>query len=332
MAITVEVHGCEPWLTLEWEEKNLFPLAVREPSFDPSTDAHIFYEETLVRVDLYRKVPIEKRYGLLLEPSLGRPFAAQSLAHLHNYRMILTHDPSLLSLHRTYRMNLFGTSWVQEDDLCIVPSKNLIVSIVTSGLNRLPGHRLRLSLCKALYERKLDVDIFGRDIPWGPFIENKRDGIAPYLFSIAIENCQINNYFTEKLIDCFVTRTVPIYWGCPNIADFFDPTGLIVFEDTKDFWRKLMPIFEDPYGTYEKHKRGLEENFRRAAETYNARYAWGGVAKRITEEVHTPFVKPSLSMKDRAKFQLLSVEFLLKCGGVRPMVSKKIKTVFGATR
>ena len=40
-------------------------------------------------------------------------------------------------------------------------------------------------------------------------------------FSIATENAAVDNYFTEKLMDCFLTKTVPIYYGSSNIGEFF---------------------------------------------------------------------------------------------------------------
>ena len=48
-----------------------------------------------------------------------------------------------------------------------------------------------------------------------------------WMFHIAIENVSRDDYFTEKLLDCFLTRTVPIYWGCPNISNYFDAEGII---------------------------------------------------------------------------------------------------------
>ena len=51
-------------------------------------------------------------------------------------------------------------------------------------------------------------------------------------FHIAIESTSTINYFTEKLIDALITKTVPIYWGCPNIGDFFDTRGIISIHDT----------------------------------------------------------------------------------------------------
>jgi hypothetical protein len=46
------------------------------------------------------------------------------------------------------------------------------------------------------------------------------------MFHICIENTSIDNYFSEKLIDCFLTKTIPIYYGCPNIFRFFDIRGM----------------------------------------------------------------------------------------------------------
>jgi hypothetical protein len=50
-------------------------------------------------------------------------------------------------------------------------------------------------------------------------------------FHIAIESTSTINYFSEKLIDALITKTVPIYWGCPNIGDFFDTRGIISIND-----------------------------------------------------------------------------------------------------
>jgi hypothetical protein len=49
-----------------------------------------------------------------------------------------------------------------------------------------------------------------------------------YQYSIVIENSREINYFSEKLLDCLLTKTVPIYFGCPNISDYFDTEGWIL--------------------------------------------------------------------------------------------------------
>ena len=52
------------------------------------------------------------------------------------------------------------------------------------------------------------MTVFGRG--YDP-IEFKIDGLKDYRFSVVIENCKRDYWFTEKLIDCFVTGTIPIY-------------------------------------------------------------------------------------------------------------------------
>jgi hypothetical protein len=65
------------------------------------------------------------------------------------------------------------------------------------------------------------------------------------------------------LIDCFATWTVPIYWGAPDIAEYFNAKGMYVFESIKQIldWRQLFNR-----GTYESMLPYIEENYYRATE------------------------------------------------------------------
>lgn len=69
------------------------------------------------------------------------------------------------------------------------------------------------------------VTLMGRS--YAPF-EHKHDGLAPFRFSVAIENIRVQGYFSKKLVDALLCETVPIYWGAPDVADYFDPGGMIV--------------------------------------------------------------------------------------------------------
>jgi len=53
------------------------------------------------------------------------------------------------------------------------------------------------------------------------------------MFHIAIENIKRENLYTEKILDAFLTKTVPIYYGCSNIGEFFNEDGIETF-DTAD--------------------------------------------------------------------------------------------------
>lgn len=71
-----------------------------------------------------------------------------------------------------------------------------------------------------IFNTETGVDIYGYEYK-SLHPKFKDDALFPYKFSIAIENSSQENYFTEKINDCFLTWSIPIYWGCPNISEYF---------------------------------------------------------------------------------------------------------------
>ncbi len=61
------------------------------------------------------------------------------------------------------------------------------------------------------------MDIFGHGVR--P-VENKFDALDPYRYHLAIENHTALHHWTEKLADPILSLCVPIYHGCPNVADY----------------------------------------------------------------------------------------------------------------
>jgi len=81
------------------------------------------------------------------------------------------------------------------------------------------------------------------------------------MFSITIENSKEDYMFTEKLIDCFLTGTIPIYYGCPSIGKFFNIDGIIVI-NTLDDLTNILPTLNDDL--YNKIKPYIEDNYNKA--------------------------------------------------------------------
>ena len=78
------------------------------------------------------------------------------------------------------------------------------------------------------------------------------------MFHIAVENSRNLNYYTDKIVDCFATKTIPIYWGAPNIGDYFNKDGIITFENEEDLIDILNNLTEKDY----KNKlEAVEENY-----------------------------------------------------------------------
>jgi hypothetical protein len=70
----------------------------------------------------------------------------------------------------------------------------------------------------------VDFDLYGRG--FAP-IPDKWDALAGYRYSVAVENFVNPYYWTEKLSDCFLAWTMPIYYGCTNITDYFPAESLV---------------------------------------------------------------------------------------------------------
>ncbi|MBV8502245.1 MAG: hypothetical protein JO006_11030 [Paucibacter sp.] len=98
------------------------------------------------------------------------------------------------------------------------------LSWVTSNATHKEGHKLRMALKSHLESSGMPFDLFGRG--FSP-IADKFDGIFPYKYSLAIENYRCADYWTEKIADCFLSWTMPVYWGASNIRDYFPAEAML---------------------------------------------------------------------------------------------------------
>lgn len=105
------------------------------------------------------------------------------------------------------------------------PHKTGDLSAIASAKSDLPGHLARHQFVSRLEAQFPDIDIFGHGR--ARTLEDKWDGIAPYRYSIAIENTAKDDYWTEKIADCFLSYTVPLYYGATNISDYFPEDSYI---------------------------------------------------------------------------------------------------------
>ena len=138
---------------------------------------------------------------------------------------------------------------------CSIPEKLKGLSWVIGDAMDLPGHLRRWSFLEAVRRAGLSIDVFGKKIQ---YIEDKWDGLAPYRYSLAIENNSGPDMWTEKLADCFLTWTLPFYYGCTNLEDYFPKESFIRIDITQpeaslekiravmaeDAWEKHLPALE----------------------------------------------------------------------------------------
>ena len=125
-----------------------------------------------------------------------------------------------------------------------LPGVNLPTSLIASSKRDLAGHVLRHDTVEWAAANDIELDVMGRG--YQAFGE-KSEGLAPYRFSVVIENVREPNYFTEKLIDSVLCETVPIYWGCPNLERFMDTDGMILCDSAEEIRATLAGANEARY-------------------------------------------------------------------------------------
>ena len=79
------------------------------------------------------------------------------------------------------------------------------------------------------------------------------------------ENAKADYEFTEKLIDCFLSGTIPIYYGCPSIQKFFDIRGILQFdtkEECNDILHTLTPEMYNKMKLYAEHNYVIAQRYK----------------------------------------------------------------------
>lgn len=175
--------------------------------------------------------------------------------------IITTHEDILRECDNSYLME-FGTSWIENFDF--TTPKEFKVSNLTGHKDWTEGHRLR----KKVYYKQDKIHV-PKD-----FYISKHGGVENCFnskvlgetknpmfdsqFHICIENSKQKNYFTEKLIDCLVTKTIPIYYGTDNIGDFFDINGFYIANNFNEIINICNSLDEN---TYKEKLSFIEKNF-----------------------------------------------------------------------
>lgn len=203
------------------------------------------------------------KYGWLIEsraiiPGIYNQILSSSIAG--EYQYIFTHSSELLSKLPNARFSPGGGIWVGGSyggGEIKLYAKTKLCSFVSSNKRMCPLHHTRAALYDFVRKNRGDIDCMGTlDGQWVPIIQSLKD----YCYSIVIENYIDNEYFTEKILNCFATGTIPIYLGARRIDTFFNSDGIIRFNEPAGLLSALSAIsFED----YAARSAAIAENFDR---------------------------------------------------------------------
>jgi hypothetical protein len=107
-----------------------------------------------------------------------------------------------------------------------IPKKN-ICAIISNGNSNERNYFL------SKLEEKFRIDYAGRYKNNVPRIEGAYNSneilsfYSQYKFVICLENTKQETYITEKIVNGFLAKTIPIYWGSDNITDYFNEERFI---------------------------------------------------------------------------------------------------------
>jgi len=191
---------------------------------------------------------------LLMEPSViqKRIYLALRLIATR-YHRVLTHSSDLLRRLPNAQYVPLGGSMLETPDQPDI-AKTRRVSLIASSKRTTVGQRLRHQIVKWAAQNGWDLDAMGYG--YKP-LKDKADGHVPYHFSVVIENCRDAGFFTEKLLDSLLCRSLPIYWGAPDIEHFFDPRGMIICRTADDI---RTAIEKATPADYARREEFLEKN------------------------------------------------------------------------
>jgi len=208
----------------------------------------------------YPEFPFNKNDGIFrvycdsFEPS------SSCANHLHVEKilplcnLILTKNPFILSKYKNSRLFYFGSSFIYPHLPC---KKTYGVSFVTTKPSwHLPGYDLRYELWSRQNEIKIPKVFYSSNRM--PIDTNRLlpgDGsnldkmiMFDSMFHVAIENTKEINYFSEKINDCFWTKTIPLYWGHKEtVNSIFDEKGIIHFDSVDELIKICNSLTENDY-------------------------------------------------------------------------------------
>lgn len=169
----------------------------------------------------------------------------------NKYNYILTYHQDILNEFENAHLFMGAVTWVHDYKY---PIKEFSISTVVGNKssNTLEGYQLRKDVFfnedKISNPTKFYLSSRSKlNINSDLILGDKKEPLFDSMFSIVIENTSIDNMFTEKLLDCFTTKTIPIYYGCKNIGEFFDIDGILVVNNIDDIINISNSVNENLY-------------------------------------------------------------------------------------
>lgn len=218
---------------------------------------------------------------LMIEPrSIQEENYHMAMEHYNRFKYIFTHDSQLLS----FAPNALPIWYWRDYELKDVP-KTKDISMICGTKRMCPLHIERMKIADALEE--IGVDILGDYKGERCTID---EAYSEYKFAVVIENYSDDYWFTEKILNAFSHKTVPIYYGARNIDEIFNASGMI---QVRHLWDIPAVVRSFQYTgidrSYEWMLPAIEENYKlvQQYETFEDYFfkKYGYLMEKLSKEV-----------------------------------------------
>jgi len=203
-------------------------------------------------------------YGIIYESRSIIPNVYKMIESIiPNLEIMFTHNSEFLNKYPNCKWIPGGGLWIggkYGQGEIKIHKKNKLCSMVSSNKRMCELHNFRLDVVKNIIGNP-KIEIFGITSGWKPIYESLHD----FMFSIVVENFQDDMYFTEKILNCFATGTIPVYLGAKNIGEKFNIDGILTFESIKEL-NQILPTLNDEF--YLSKMDAIKDNFQRV-KNYN---------------------------------------------------------------
>jgi hypothetical protein len=250
----------------------------RMDNYGPNKYLYITINETYTHVILLNcpivpniSVPPDRVLGLAFEPipylRLSYDFIRFAEKRIGLYYIGHKHPNLTSELFKEHHGFMWHTTHPLKQ--CIKNAKNPI-SIIVSNKIQAPGNAYRHKLASFILINNLPIDVWGNGTTphsnrfpnhaniKGPFKD--KEPYESYTLSICIENYQHPHYFSEKISNCFICDTTPIYLGCVEIDTYFPGQVVHLSGNLKRDCALLIDISKNPTKYVREIKHDENEN------------------------------------------------------------------------
>jgi len=242
----------------EYIDENIIFLNGFWKGFDDKTDGvHIGLLEQLfkgTKLEKFKLTSNMNEANILIESI----FTSQSFvqAKLWKYKIQLSGESRILP---NSNYNLVLSSHNQKENIITFPfgfqfiyTNNLVDKLINRNIiTKVPKHFCcwivsngqceirnkifsKLSEYKKVHSYGTYLNNMGFTLKFPYWSENYQKFMSNYKFVICFENRKFEKYITEKLINPFISRSIPIYWGTDYVNEIFNTNSFLALENESE--------------------------------------------------------------------------------------------------